>query len=97
MAQAQVLNLEPAPRLEPAKGKNNEQMKQSKHRVEDAPIPTHVVKPRPNGTFGRDRLIPTPHYPEYALSLIARGHFELSRFSLRNGILKEGDFMRTSH
>jgi hypothetical protein len=45
MVQIQVLDLKPAPRLEPIEDKGNEQVKHRKHRMEDAPIPSHVAKP----------------------------------------------------
>jgi hypothetical protein len=45
MAQIQVLDLKPAPRLEPVEDSSEEQVKQGEHAVEDAPIPSHLAKP----------------------------------------------------
>jgi hypothetical protein len=53
MAQIQVLDLKPAPRLEPVEGKNKEQVKHGKHRIEDAPIPSHIAKPARTEFSGR--------------------------------------------
>ena len=55
VAQIQVLDLKPAPRLEPVEDQSQEQIKQGRHRGAGcAPLPCHVAKPALDGIFGRD-------------------------------------------
>jgi hypothetical protein len=54
MAQIQVLDLKPAPRLEPVDDKSNEQVKQGKHRDRGCADSISHCQAHADGIFGRD-------------------------------------------
>ena len=62
MAQIQVLDLEPAPRLEPVEDKSKEQVKQCKHRDGRLPNSLSYCQAHADGIFGNDTFH-NGHYP----------------------------------